>query len=610
MSGREEEDTVTMSTGGSDEELDEAEEVAEGDPVRELQRYLRVPVDIGSLASAFGGAYAAQEALQSLSDLLHDVDVQEHNHLPHAKHNFDQLLAMLYVQPSEENGNQLREWMKLMRISMQIRAEWPTNPAEDLRPGTPMEATDYFVFEHQSEGLIRLQWVNPLPRPEWMETGGIQCDVCMAQGLKASYQHVNEDNKRDASSFEYHRIGWDVCAPCAANHITQRRDGIREWLGSVSRGAHECLRRPCATGTAPPDLCLSVCSFRAADAGAIELEVDVIGTAGLHAAVAALPVTASSSSSATPLPACWLTTGSQILPSSNELASSKPPMDRTLTFRCASGEEFQLTAAAHVRSELKCQRRTSTGATICQSVKAITLSEKEASFNGVFKSWAHLSFPGVRAFLSNGAWLPDEDKSWILATLHSIASQAGVVHNIPLQAPLQQARPNQSQCEEPVSQSTSQKTSGAAAGYLVSPDWSELSDCMICLDRLDKDTWLRGAPVRTRCGHVFHTMCLRKFLRGHSDGTQQACPNCRTPNPLTEAAHVGGNGTLHWTLTTDAFGHAFDGEQSYRVVAVLCQDPQAVIDTAMVLSCAALQPGDAGPSRGSEQAHATGKVQL
>lgn len=590
-----------MTSGGSDDdrqttdaELDEVADVqnaAGGDAIRGLQRYLRTSanLNVAPLAAAFGSTEAAIEVLESLRALLHDVDVQEHDNLPHSRWAFDQLLELCRVQPTQANGNQLQEWMKLTRCSMKVRADW--SPDEDPRPGTPMEATDYFVFEHETEGLIRLQWVNPLPKPGWMETGGIQCDVCLGQGLRSSYQHVNDDNERDGSSFFQHRIGWDVCAPCAANHIAKRRDGIREWVGSVQQGERVSLRRPHANGTAAPDFNLSECRFHAASTGDIELEVSVNGTGGLHAAVAVIPT--SQSGLLTSLPSCWLTTGSQLLPTANVSSPQlKPSAEHDVVFRCASGDSLHITGAP-VRGELTCVRKSSNAGEadsgVIHSVKAITLSEQEADFNGRSESFAFLSFPGAK----QGVFLLEEDKSWILTKLHALASQAGVVHNIPLQTPLQQPKPSRCESNLSVSGSSSRTTPGVVGGYLLPPDWAGLSDCMICLDPLDQETWLRGAPLRTHCGHLFHTMCLRKFLRGHNDNGNQACPGCRSPDPLKEATHIGGNGSLQWTLRTDSSGQGFTREQCYRVVAVLCQDPQAVVDTAMVLSCAALKPEDA-----------------
>lgn len=210
-----------------------------------------------------------------------------------------------------------------------------------------------------------------------------------------------------------------------------------------------------------------------------------------------------------------------------------------------------------------------------------------------------LSFQGVAA----GACLPAEQSSTILDELYSLATSAGVVHNIP-----RRAAPNSPQLTSVGLNATSSKTGsqavalspGVAGGFVASNAWSELSDCAICMDALGDETWIRGAPVRTRCGHFFHGMCLRRHLRGHDSQGQASsmCPNCRSANPLQEADYVGGSGTVHVSLTQDVLSRPFNPKSCYRVVAVLCQDLQAVMDSALALSCIVIQPGDGTPVEG------------
>merc|ERR1711916_160806 len=100
---------------------------------------------------------------------------------------------------------------------------------------------------------------------------------------------------------------------------------------------------------------------------------------------------------------------------------------------------------------------------------------------------------------------------------------------------------------------------------------------MICLDALGAETWVRGAPLITRCSHSFHSMCLRKHIRAHSQHGEMTslCPNCRAPDPLQGARHFGATGSLLATLDRDTQSQVLEAHAVYRIVAILCQDPEA-----------------------------------
>eukprot|EP00933_Yihiella_yeosuensis_P040619 TRINITY_DN34953_c0_g1_i1.p2 TRINITY_DN34953_c0_g1~~TRINITY_DN34953_c0_g1_i1.p2 ORF type:complete len:145 (+),score=20.46 TRINITY_DN34953_c0_g1_i1:490-924(+) len=121
---------------------------------------------------------------------------------------------------------------------------------------------------------------------------------------------------------------------------------------------------------------------------------------------------------------------------------------------------------------------------------------------------------------------------------------------------------------------------------------------MVCLDALGQETWIRGVPVRTHCGHLFHSACLRKTLR--VDGKMRSvCPNCRAEAPLQGAHHFAGDVSLDFNIQEDVLETPLNTGSCYRIVAVLCQDPQAVIDSAIALSCVTLSPGDPPPTQAS-----------
>lgn len=619
------EDADELNEELNDELNDELEDLggAGALPAWSLLRYLNLPMDVARLAPAFGGVEEAQKAMRALGAMLHDVDSLEHAQLGTMVNTLAQYLEMLHMRPSTENGQRLRDYIDSVENSMHVRSSWPIGPAGDTRLGTALEGIDHFYFEHDTEGLIRLQWVNPLPKPEWMCGGGYQCDVCCDGDLLRGYQHVNEDNARDHSSFLVQRVGFDVCAGCAAKHIERHRMCVRSWLGAVPRSGGglnlQRFERSCATKFVPPDLRLGVVGAVSSE-GVATLEVTVQGTGGLFVAAAVLPADADGGAleeDAAPLPACWLTTGSSLAePVVVSATVSSPPLqpaaspETQVEFTCASGDCLRV-ASSSLRGVLLCCRRPAGAADEGdwgESVpcRALSLSNRALARGGEDEDTAAggevLPFVFFQG-LGRGAWLASGDSSRVLGALHGLASRAGVVHNIPRQGsgPGPAARPRlQSDASSvpggcgPPSPSA-QRHGGIAGGFLAPLGWDELTDCMICLDDFGEGTWFRGAPLRTQCGHLFHTTCLRRHLRGHHGNRRQVCPICRAEDPLKGAQHLGGSDTLEWTFKHDAFDQSLDSGRCYRVAVALCQDPLAVVDSAMVLACASLKPGDPAP---------------
>jgi len=577
----------------------------------EAAQYLDLP-ESSRLVACFGSETAVHEIWKLIGSTLRSIDEQEHAHLQLTVAHLTQFLLHLVLQPSIRHGEALRDFVNGIRQCMKVRADWPKGPLEDPRKGTIVQGADALIFEHKSEGLIRLQWVNPLPMPDWLQHGGYQCDVCMeTEELLMGYQHVTEDNNRDLSSFMVCRIGYDVCAQCAVSQISKWRDNLRTWLRSVELGANQQNRRPCAEGAVQPELSISV------SPGAGSLEVDVVGTAGLYISVAVLPI----EEERILLPGVWLGAGSQLPPTSPEVRPAPDPLEGAVEFACACGDCVQITCGGQ-RGTLHLARNLHSSDIVSHpytefTLRALSLSQREVppeeaeSLGGVYQpgdSAAFLSFGAPsQGGAGRGVWLPPEPRSsLILAELHSLASRNGVVHNIPRQAPSDEGRiPTKSSDAmvvdagpEPCGPRLLQSP-GTATGYNVSEHWAGLSDCMICLDGLGDETWIRGPPLRTQCGHYFHAKCLQKHIRsavnpnhGASEKSQlagQDCPNCRAKDPLEGAQPAGGHGTQRWKLNRDVRDRELEIGKGYRVVAILCQDPEAVVDSAMMFACQALQ---------------------
>ncbi|CAE7570031.1 unnamed protein product [Symbiodinium natans] len=97
--------------------------------------------------------------------LMQRVEEVEPSHIESTRFHFTQLLHYLYLRPTRENGNALMRWIDCVRRSMDFRLSWPKEPLADERLGTILEGVDQIIFQHSSEGLIRLHWMNPLPTP-------------------------------------------------------------------------------------------------------------------------------------------------------------------------------------------------------------------------------------------------------------------------------------------------------------------------------------------------------------------------------------------------------------------------------------------------------------
>jgi len=598
-------DSQDSDSDGDAPSDEDAPRDAPRDALRGYLRHLDFELDSASLSPAFGSEEAALTALRNVGEILHRVAIHESEQLSYVRSHMAQFLAMLDAQPSQENGNHLRDFIGVLERTLNSREHWPSDPIEDPRIGTVLEGVDQMVFEHQSEGLIELGWKNPLPKPEWLGLGGFQCDVCSKQDLLLSYQHVTEDNTRDNSTFIVSRVGYDVCGTCAVDHVEQHRQLVCSWIASAVPGVPRTFQRPkVATTCRDAEIQLTARPVPLSHGG-YSLEVGVLGTAGLHVEVALLPsptgdspVIVSGGSAAQRaqlhLPQSWFSTSTSLSSSPQEQHVVPIPVsDEQVEFTCAAGDRLRL--SSQERGVLLCFWAALPGSQrpSCEFVpcKALCLSERvveEADgVSSVYRSGDRAPYLAFQK-LGRGVFLPPSDAPRVLAELHALASKSGAAHNIPRQAP---APP----CPTPGWSSASSSHAhgaGTAGGLLVSSNWAELGDCVICMDTLAGATGFRGLPLRTGCGHNFHAMCLRKHLRGHHDLRGPVCPNCRAQNPLAESRHLTGDGSLTFLFERNVLNQALDPNRSYRVVGILCQDPQAVVDSTRALTCEVIRLGD------------------
>lgn len=546
----------------------------------------------------FGSEEAVQEVWRLIGSTLLNVDAREHAELASTVAHLTQFLVHLVVQPSLSNGEQLRNFLHAIQQSIDVRGSWPKDPLEDPRNSTVLEGANQIIFEHPSEGLIRLQWVNPLPMPDWLQHGGYQCDICLqSEDLLLGYQHVTEDNSRDLSSFMACRIGYDVCGRCAVKHVSEHRECLQKWLGDAELGATKKFIRPCAAKAAvSQELRLEVVAAEQS------LELLVEGTAGLCVSVAVLPMEEDKNGLAL-LPRCWFGAGT-VTPDTPKIQPQPEPAVVPMEFTCARGDRVRIWAGTK-RGTLFFSTQDSAPAV---EFRAISLCQREwppedgqAPRLQPGESAPFLSFGSSSDGIPTGAWLPLEPyASEVLATLHALASRNGVVHNIPRQrqSPMENSperkRSDDGMVVDADSEPSGLKGAGTATGYNASADWADLSDCVICLSSLGDDTWIRGQPLRTHCGHYFHAKCLQRHNRSainHNGSPQRivGCPNCRADDPLRGAQPAGGLGIKRWSLNRDICDNALEPGKGYRVVATLCQDPLAVLDSSLMFCCHTLE---------------------
>ncbi|CAE7891355.1 unnamed protein product [Symbiodinium necroappetens] len=428
-----------------------------------------------------------------------------------------------------------------------------------------LEGVEQIMIQHEKEGLIRLHWMNPLPTPAWLQHGGYQCDVCLNPDLRTGYQHVNEDNARDHSKLLEQRTGYDACAKCAVETLLKLRKEIHDWSNNAAlqRGVPVAYSR-CDTGKEQLSLSVSPSVVN----GSLGVEVEVQGSIGHHVAVAALPMDCE-------LPAAWKGTGRKVLRQAEIPRSADEPSCKVVQFRCLKSETLFRFAPGENRGCLRCwallRNEQTFGAE--HSIQALSCVERstEGGAGTVRLAWR-------KGPAGEGATIPAEQ----LEALRRLATWAGCLHNLPPPSTAP-ASAKQSDAAEAVA-SFERQGPGVKGAFLQVPEL-EAVDCAICLGGLCEQTWVRGAPVKTRCGHYFHALCLRRHLRasvseGTRPGQSSVCPNCRAPE-ASDASSCGQQ-TQRWRIEEDTRGRAL-GNGPYRFLAVLCVDPEAVLDSSVVM---------------------------
>lgn len=525
-------------------------------------------VEVARIASCFSSPMCVRKVMKDVAVLMDRVEQVEPLHLESTRIHFTHLLQFLYARPSRENGSALMRWIDCVRRSLDFRHSWPKEPLKDERLGTMLEGVEQIMILHPKEGLIRLHWMNPLPTPAWLQHGGYQCDICFNPDLRTGYQHVNEDNARDHSKLLEQRTGYDACAKCAVETLVKNRKRIHDWSfnAALQRGVPVSDRR-CETGE--EQLSLSV-SPRVAH-GSLDVEIEVQGSIGHHVAVAALPMDCE-------LPAAWLGTGRKVLRQAEIPRSAAEPSCKVVQFRCLKSDTLFRFAPGENRGCLRCwallRNEQTFGAE--HSIQAVSCVERSTEGGTVRLAWR-------KGPAGEGATIPAEQ----LEALRLLATWAGCLHNLPPPSTAGAGPTSAASAKSDAAEalrSFERQGPGVKGAFLQAPEL-EAVDCAICLGGLCEQTWVRGAPVKTRCGHYFHALCLRRHLRASVNeatrpGQPGVCPNCRAPE--ADSASSCGQQVQRWRIEEDTQGRAL-GNGPYRFLAVLCTDPEAVVDSSVVM---------------------------
>eukprot|EP00668_Euglena_longa_P014113 GGOE01018085.1.p1 GENE.GGOE01018085.1~~GGOE01018085.1.p1 ORF type:complete len:502 (+),score=132.43 GGOE01018085.1:62-1567(+) len=108
----------------------------------------------------------------------------------------------------------------------------------------------------------------------------------------------------------------------------------------------------------------------------------------------------------------------------------------------------------------------------------------------------------------------------------------------------------------------------------------EAPSCSICLDSVLDTTEGRIRPVRTKCGHFFHDLCLRKHFRG-VEGVAgcRRCPLCRQADPLDLQSNPDVQLPLEFSLQTDCRGAPFLPGTQYLVACIMAADKDQPVES-------------------------------
>jgi len=596
-----------MDDGSEDDDVDEdmLDEGDEDDDVLvTVARYLNEPLDMLSLLPCFADEADLREVLVQACDVMRrirgtttEASMQYRSIRFRLQQGF--ALAQVSTRPRRPDGDWLRKFLRELRATLALREAWPKEAlTPDPRSGTLLEGLDHFIFEHETEGLIHLKWVNLFAPPELL-TEGLLCDICGQPHLQAGFQVIAEDNSRDCSSFIQDRMGFDVCARCADSELKGRRGKIRKEIDSVPLGTQRRLLMRCsvAGGYAPPEFRMSIGSCSSSSSGVPSLELALRGTGGLYLSAAALPVLEGAKqdgeqvgASACTFPDCWLRTGREPPTIEREGARSNGCTMEVVEFKCADGESWLVRAQEGVSGSLLVSRASIEEPPTLTKALILECGSQDAT-TATVQALPCLRFHGtsLRATLPRG-----EETEQLLESLRWLASSAGVMTNIPRRQEVTPEGDSSAIVNAPL-EGDSALLENATSGYF-HPPFAQERKCMICLHPMSDGAWLRGPALLTSCGHAFHAMCVRKHCRGHQDGQCLTCPICRAQDPLEGARYLdNGVSEVRQLLEIDAFGQPLQVGQCYHIAAVLCQDLQAVVDTSLVIECATVRLGDSLP---------------
>eukprot|EP00929_Paragymnodinium_shiwhaense_P061099 TRINITY_DN3050_c0_g2_i1.p1 TRINITY_DN3050_c0_g2~~TRINITY_DN3050_c0_g2_i1.p1 ORF type:complete len:450 (+),score=54.32 TRINITY_DN3050_c0_g2_i1:133-1482(+) len=112
------------------------------------------------------------------------------------------------------------------------------------------------------------------------------------------------------------------------------------------------------------------------------------------------------------------------------------------------------------------------------------------------------------------------------------------------------------------------------------PDEENDETCCICMDSLCFG--VNRLPIRTKCGHSFHTHCLTSYCEtSEASNRTPTCPVCRKFDPLEEVTHHSHPVTARFKFFKDSLDEPLQANRGYVVLGLLCRDQHHPVDSAI-----------------------------
>eukprot|EP00759_Apiculatamorpha_spiralis_P027526 PhF_6_TR30364/c0_g1_i3/m.44468 len=176
------------------------------------------------LSQLVGSREEFQAMLRDIATEIREI-LEDFPEGPHRAQYYDACLNLDRFQDQETDPAMmaiLSHQAKALLRQVKKNAQWPRAPLP-LPEGTIQYPVIY--HRHDRYGLLLLRFSNPLPMP----AAGMICDLCRG-GIQNGYQCVDQEGRRDVSSFDVGFSGFDSCFPCATKYFDSHVSNMLTWI--------------------------------------------------------------------------------------------------------------------------------------------------------------------------------------------------------------------------------------------------------------------------------------------------------------------------------------------------------------------------------------------